>query len=92
MNWLANQNPSWAAYGEFMSDRLIALDKLPGVRPVGVRETWRRIFEKCVLKVTGYEATHTCRDDQLCTGSKAGIDGAVHGVIYIWEDNSTDEK
>ena len=37
MDCLANQKPPWSAYGEFMSGRLIALDKLPGVCPVGVR-------------------------------------------------------
>ena len=37
--------------------RLIALDKQPGVRPVGVGETWRLIFAKIVLKVTGPETT-----------------------------------
>ena len=42
--------------------------------------------------VTGYDATHECRDDQLCAVFKAGIYGAVHGVQSIWEANSTKEK
>ena len=34
--WLINGRPPWAAYQAMMSVRLIALDKQPGVRPVGV--------------------------------------------------------
>ena len=36
-----------------MSGQLIALDKQPGIRPVGVRETMQRLFAKIVLKVIG---------------------------------------
>ena len=39
-----------------MSGRLIALDKHPGIRPVGVGETWRRLMAKCMLQVMGPEA------------------------------------
>ena len=66
-----------------MSGRLIILDKLPGVRLMGVGETWRHLFSKCVLKVTGYEATYACKDEHICTGLKAVIDGAVHRVQYV---------
>ena len=85
--WLYNGSPSWEAYLAFMSGRLIALDELPGMHPVGVGETWRRIFAKIMLKITGPEATMACQDKQLCAGLKAGIDGAVHGVKAIWDKN-----
>ena len=75
-----------------MSGFLIKLDKFPGVRLVGVGETWHHLFEKYVLKVMGYESTHSCRDDQIYAGLKAGIDGAVHGVHYILKTNSTLKK
>ena len=51
--WLSNGRPPWAAYCAMMSGRLIALDKSPGIRPVGIGETWRRLLEKCLLRVTG---------------------------------------
>ena len=86
---MANQNPPWAAYRAFISERLILLDKLPGVRPVGIEETWRRLFTKCVLKVTVTEATHAYKDYQICVRLKAGIYGAVHLFQYIWYANST---
>ena len=34
--WLSNGSPPWAAYRTFMFGRLIAIDKHPGVRLVGV--------------------------------------------------------
>ena len=52
---MANGRPPWAAYRELMLVPLIDLDKCPGVKPVGVGETWRRMLAKCVLVVTGEE-------------------------------------
>ena len=92
VKYLSNQNPPLATNQEFMSGCLILLDKLPGVLQVGAGETWCRIFSKKLLKVPGYEATHTCRDNQICTGLKVGIGGVVHRVQYIWKTNSTNEK
>ena len=74
MDWMANQIPPWAAYQEFISVRLIALDKQLGVRLVGVGETWRWLFSKCVMKFTWPEATHACKDYQICAGLKVLID------------------
>ena len=44
LEWLGNGRPMGAAYRALMSGRLIALDKQPGIRPVGVGETWRRMM------------------------------------------------
>ena len=75
-----------------MSGRLIALDKQPSVRPVGVGETWRRLFAKIVHKVTGPEATMVCQYYQMCAGLKEVIDGAIHGIQALWDENSSTEE
>ena len=59
--WICNGRPPWVAYRAIMSGRLIALDKCPGIRPVGIGETWRRLLAKCLLRVTGKEAKAACR-------------------------------
>ena len=89
LDWWANQNSPWAAYWEFTSGRLIVSDKQPGVHPVGVRETWRQLFAKYVLKVTGPVYTYACKHEQLCTELMMVTNGVVHGDQYIWGDKST---
>jgi len=37
--WLANGFPPWSSYRTLMSGRLIALDKNPGVRSIGIGES-----------------------------------------------------
>ena len=78
--------PPQASYRAFISGRLIALYKLLGVFPVVFRGNWWRIFAKCVLRVTGSEATNGCQDDQLCASLKAIIYGSIHGVQDIWDN------
>ena len=52
VDWMANKNPPWDGYRACMYGHLIALYNIPVVRPVGVGETFRRLFVKCVIKVT----------------------------------------
>ena len=91
MEWLGNWRPPWAAYWAIISDRLIALDKQPGIRPVGVGETWRRLMAKCLLKVAGPEAKTACGTTQLVGGLEAGIEGAIHAMRVLWEENNKEE-
>ena len=39
VEWLGNGRPPWAAYRALMSGQLIALEKQPGIRLVGMGET-----------------------------------------------------
>ena len=71
--WLGNGRPPWAAYRALMSGRLIVLDKQPGIRPVGVGETWRRLMAKCLMKVAKPEAKSAYGTTQLAGGLEAGI-------------------
>ena len=72
-----------------MSGHLIVLEKWPGILPVGVGETWQRLFAKCVMSITVLEATNACQDDQLYSSLKAVIDRALNGVQDIWDANSS---
>ena len=59
---------------------LVALDKRPGVCPVGIGETLRRALAKLVMRAAGDQAKTACGSLQLCAGLEAGIEGATHAV------------
>ena len=64
----------------FLACRLIALDKCPGVRPIGICETARRIVAKAILFVTKSDIQEAAGVRQLCGGQIAGIEAAIHSV------------
>ena len=78
--WMANSSLPWAAYHALMACRMVALDKRPGVRPVGIGETFRRALENIVMREAGDQAKTACGNLQLCAGLKAGIEGEKHAV------------
>ena len=73
-----------------LSCRLIALNKLPGVRPIGVGETCRRIIGKAVLSVLGHDVLETVGSAQLCAGQKGGCEAAVHALRSSFEFESSE--
>ena len=67
-----------------VASHLIALDKCPGVRPIGIGKTLCRIIGKAVCLATRLDATLVCGSDQLCAGLQAGIEGAIHGMNELF--------
>ena len=86
--WPSNGRPPRAAYHAMMSGRLIVLEKIIGIRLVGIGETWRRLLAKCLLRVTGQEAKAACRTEQLAGGVEAGVEGAIHAARLQWAQHS----
>ena len=37
------------------------------------------------------EAKEACRTDQLCGGLEAGIEGGIHALRIVWQQNSQEE-
>ena len=52
----------------FVVGRLIALDKNPGVRPIGVGEVSRCVNGKAILRVIGSDIQEAAGSCQLCAG------------------------
>jgi hypothetical protein len=92
VDWFGNIFPPWAAYRAIMAGRLLALDKSPGVRPVGIGETWRRLFAKVLLLLAGSDAREACGIDQLSAGLQAGIEGGIHAIRNLWEQCQAEEE
>ena len=85
---LSNSLVDWHNIQALMANRLVALDKRPGVRPIGIGECLRRIVGKCLAIATGMDVTEICGSDQLCTGLNAGIEGAIHAMDDIYKKES----
>ena len=63
-----------------MACHLVALDKRPGVRPVGIGEMLRRALAKLVMPAAGDQAKTVCVNFQICAGLEEGIEGTTHAV------------
>ena len=70
--------------------RLIALDKNPGVRPVGIGDTVRRILAKAVLSVVKLDIQEASACLQMCGGQISGIEAAVHAARTAFDSNDTE--
>ena len=84
-NWQANHNIPWAAIRALQSNRGLALDKFPGVRPIGIGNIERRFIAKCVIAEAGPAATQAAGTTQLAVGLPAGIEGAIHAAREHWD-------
>ena len=70
----------------FTACRLIALDKQPGVRPIGVGEVLRRIVGKVTLAVVKPDILRVVGTSQLCAGQEGGCEAAVHAMRLLFAD------
>ena len=69
---------------------LIALNKNPGVHPIGVGEVVRWIIAKAVLSVIKLDVLKAAGFLQLCAGQDAGNEAAIHAMRAILHNDSTE--
>ena len=70
--------------------RLIPLDKNPGLRPIGIGETLRRILGKAVMSVLKRDVKASVGNLQLCGGQIGGCEVGVHAVVDMFNDEDTE--
>ena len=73
-----------------LNNRLIPLDKNPGVRPIGIGETLRRIIGKSVVSVLKKDIMHAAGVTQVCAGHPAGCEAAIHALRNVFAASDTD--
>ena len=86
---LCNSITPWDDVRALVAGCLIALDKCPGVQSIGIGETLHRVIGKVVCMATRPDIEVVCESDQLCTGLKAGIEGAVHAMSDLYDARLT---
>ena len=74
----------------FVACPLIALDKCPGVRPIGVGEVLRWILCKATLNLVREDVKDVVDSLQLCIGHDSGCEVAVHALRTIFEEEESD--
>ena len=79
-----------SALSSFVACRLIALDKNPGVRPIGVGETVRRLIAKVVLSVLYNDIQSAAGSLQLCAGQLSGCEAAVHSMRKLFSSSDVE--
>ena len=77
---MANSSPPWAAYCALNACCLVALDKILGVRPVGVADTLRQALAKLVMRAAGDQANTACGNLHLCAGLESRIEVATYAM------------
>ena len=66
--------------------RLVALDKCPGVRPIGMGEVMRRITGRIMVDCIRQDLTSLVKNMQLCLGQKCGIEHAIYSLRHSFDD------
>ena len=82
---LSNSLVDWSHIQALLANRLIALDKSPGVRPIGIGESLRRLIGKVICFLTRDDAEAVCGVSQLCAGLRCGAEGAIHVAGDLFE-------
>ena len=73
-----------------LASRLIALDKCPGVHPISIGDTARRIITKAVLVVARGDIQEAAGSVQLCAGQASGCEAAIRSVRAGFQDGDAE--
>ena len=74
----------------FTACRLIACDKNPGIRPIGVGEVVRRINGKAVLGLLKEDVQCATGYIQLCAGQECGSEVAIHTMREVFSNHDNE--
>ena len=69
-------------------NRLIPLDKNPGLRPIGVGEVLQCIAGKAIVSHLKEDVIQSIGSLQVCAGQDTGCESLIHTMRTIYEDQS----
>ena len=68
---------------------MIPLNKNPGILPIGIGESIRRLIGKTITKYLNGEIKEAAGPLQTCAGHGAGAEAAIHGMKDIFSSEET---
>jgi hypothetical protein len=74
----------------FTACRLAPLNKNPGVCPIGIAETLRRITAKAILAIVKQDVQTTAGSLQVCAGQEGECEAVVHMMRQVF--NAADDN
>jgi hypothetical protein len=83
---LATETVCPEALEGLLANRLIPLNKCPGIRPIGVGECHRRIIAKTIIRHLRSDKQKATGPIQVCAGFESGCEAAIHAMTKIFED------
>jgi len=86
--WLSLVDP--ACLSAFIACRLIALNKHPGVRPIGVGKVCRRLLSRAVLFIIRNDVLQAAGPLQLCAGQPAGCEAGIHAMRKVFDSSDAE--
>ena len=72
-----------------MACHVVAMDKRPVVRTVGIGEKICRAIAKFVMRAVVDQAKKACGSLQICAGLEDGIERATHALLKRRQDITT---
>ena len=75
-----------APIASFHASRAVALDKNPGIRPVGIGD----FFSSVIMKLMPDEAREVMGPLQTCAGHAGGIEATGHAMQQLYGDKETE--
>ena len=79
-----------AVVSALASSRLIALNKDPGVHPIGIGEVVRQVIGKAILSVIMNDILEVTGSSQLCAGISSACEAVVHAVRSVYESGGAE--
>ena len=73
----------------YTANRLIPLNKNPGIKPIGVGEVLRRLIGRAIASELKQDVKEAAGPIQVCAGHKAGSEAAIHAMHEIFQEDSS---
>ena len=73
----------------FIANRLIPLNKNPGIRSIGVGEVIRQIAGKVIMDTAKKDVQQAAGSLQVCAGQDAGAEASIHAMYDSFQQDET---